>query len=200
MGSRSCWWKKRNDNGKKKAPSTMNAQKRMAGVGLALLALAVFNALGLEENQHAPVEKIFLGVFLPFWLGLLILISFFSGWIFLAEQYRYSGQEITQKKYFQGAAMRWWMGYNGCLTVGANREGVYMSVWLLFRSGHPPLFIPWEDVSVQSIRSRCCEFFEFRTTKVPFIPIRVSKQLGAFLSSVSGDRRLSTVNPKEPLM
>ena len=40
--------------------------------------------------------------------------------------------------------------YNGVLTVGVNPAGLYLAVMPLFRPGHPPLFIPWPDVTVGS--------------------------------------------------
>lgn len=44
--------------------------------------------------------------------------------------------------------MRWSCHYNSCLTVGADPTGLQLSVFVLFRAGHPPLFIPWYEISV----------------------------------------------------
>ncbi len=38
------------------------------------------------------------------------------------------------------------VNYNGCLTIHSSAEGLHLSVWLPFRLGHPPLFIPWDTV------------------------------------------------------
>ena len=37
--------------------------------------------------------------------------------------------------------------YGNCLTVYSSDEGLDLSVLLPFRLGHPPLFIPWDDLS-----------------------------------------------------
>jgi len=40
------------------------------------------------------------------------------------------------------------VAYNGCLVVGANAEGVALSVLLPFRPGHAPIFVPWAELSM----------------------------------------------------
>jgi len=36
--------------------------------------------------------------------------------------------------------------YNGCLFVSVSDEGVFLSVWVIQRFMHPPLFIPWTQI------------------------------------------------------
>jgi hypothetical protein len=36
--------------------------------------------------------------------------------------------------------------YRSILTIHTAPNGFYLSVWLPFRIGHPPLFIPWQEV------------------------------------------------------
>ncbi len=48
--------------------------------------------------------------------------------------------------------MRWLVGYGNCLTVGANSDGLYLGILFLFRFMHPPLFIPWREVSIRTKR------------------------------------------------
>jgi hypothetical protein len=43
----------------------------------------------------------------------------------------------------------WLCGYNGCLTVGANSEGLYVATLSFFPLFHPPLFIPWAKFLLQ---------------------------------------------------
>lgn len=44
--------------------------------------------------------------------------------------------------------VRYGTNYNNCLTIGASPAGLYMAMPWLFRIGHPPIFIPWNDVTV----------------------------------------------------
>ena len=79
--------------------------------------------------------------------------------------------------------MRWGTNYGNCLTVGAGYQGLYLSVLFLFRSGHPPLLIPWSDISVRTEKGRWFSWTEFRFSRAPSIPLRVSERLGQWLTS-----------------
>jgi hypothetical protein len=37
--------------------------------------------------------------------------------------------------------------YNSVLHVGVQPEGLHLSVMALFRVGHPPLLIPWDEIT-----------------------------------------------------
>ena len=49
----------------------------------------------------------------------------------------------------QSAAMRWLTHYNNVLTVGADSEGLFLVPFFLFRVGHPPLFVPWAEITAE---------------------------------------------------
>lgn len=83
------------------------------------------------------------GTFVTIWLGVSILISYISGWAALAENYRTTVPYRGDRWSWQSAEMRWMAGYNNCLTAGADRTGLYLSISLfLCRVAHPPLFVP----------------------------------------------------------
>jgi hypothetical protein len=48
----------------------------------------------------------------------------------------------------QSASLRRWSRYRNCLTFTANQQGLHVSIFFLFRSGHPPLWIPWSEITV----------------------------------------------------
>ena len=106
-----------------------------------------------------------LGAFLDFvilWLVVSIFIPYLSGWAELARYYR------SQIK-FDGARwrgctchMRWLGRYEKCVTIGANTKGIHFSVFFPFRIGHPPLFVPWHDVSVREGKTLAWKWTEFR--------------------------------------
>jgi hypothetical protein len=87
-------------------------------------------------------------VILVCWVGISYVIAHIGGWFRLARFYRFSGAFLGERWRFQSAQMRWKVGYNNCLTVGASPEGLYLSVMFILRFGHPPLFVPWSDISV----------------------------------------------------
>ena len=69
--------------------------------------------------------------------------------------------------------MRWGANYNNCLTIGADPGGLYLSLLVFFRIGHPPLFIPWTEISLGGRRKimfiECVEFKLGREEQIPFL-------------------------------
>jgi len=39
------------------------------------------------------------------------------------------------------------VSYNNCVTIGVTDAGLYLAPFLLFRFLHPPLLIPWRDIT-----------------------------------------------------
>jgi hypothetical protein len=74
--------------------------------------------------------------------------------------------------------MRLGTNYGNCVRVGVNQSGLHLSVGFLFRIGHPPLFIPWSDISMKEKRGL---FFlkqvELRFARCSSIPIVISQRL-----------------------
>jgi hypothetical protein len=90
--------------------------------------------------------------FLAFWFGMLWIIAQISGWKTLAEQYGLGDMnpdEATWKGWQYGRFNNA-MWYKGCLWVGMSPAGLFLKTGpdLLFRFGHPPLFIPWSRIQV----------------------------------------------------
>lgn len=119
----------------------------------------------------------------------LFLIGRISGWATLANFYRASGEFFGPTWKFQSGQLRWRMGYNNCLTLGANHSGIYLSVFFLFRIGHPSLFIPWEEISINTQKNFWGRYMEFRFKQAQRIPLRVNLQLGEKILEASGHSR-----------
>jgi len=125
------------------------------------------------------------------WIGVTFVISRISGWSVLKDAYGFSNPFSGDLWRFQSASMRWAIGYNNCLTIGSNREGLYISAFFFFRPFHLPLFIPWEDVSVNSKKMLLFKFIdvgsmEFNFQKVPTVPFRISRRLSLKIAQSAG--------------
>jgi hypothetical protein len=90
----------------------------------------------------------FIPFFVLFWCAIIFSISAVSGWMVLARRFRPTSTFTGPNWSFQSARMRWTSRYGSCLTVGADPTGLQLSVFFLFRAGHPPLFVPWSEISV----------------------------------------------------
>ena len=87
-----------------------------------------------------------------------------------------SGPEFTGERWrFQSGRMRWGCGYNNCLTLGANAEGLYMAVILPW---HPPLFIPWIEITARDEKRWWGDATVFTLGRETQIPLSVFKSVG----------------------
>ena len=131
-------------------------------------------------NHYFPV--VFPVFFVCLWLFICAVIGSVGGWsslskIFLA-QFPFTGT----KWQLQRGQMRLGVGYNGCLTVGANSEGLYLAVFPLFRFMHPPLLVPWNQIKVR--RGKSWPWGEYVTFMLGYetaIPLKISGTLAARL-------------------
>jgi hypothetical protein len=144
-------------------------------------------------NQSTPwLLALFVALFAVVWFVVLNLIARFGGWTRLAAAY-------SCREPFQGYQKRFSSGtllggmflgmpcdYNGCLTVGANGDGLYLALLPPFRPGHPPLFVPWSEVraSVEKSWLRTCTVFSF--DQVPSIRLRLLHRLAQEIVEKAG--------------
>ncbi len=82
------------------------------------------------------------------WCFVSWLISRF-GWHLLVADYR-THKSPSTKTYNASGIINSFSRYNHVLRVGLLPEGLYISVWTIFRIGHPPLIIPWTDITTRN--------------------------------------------------
>lgn len=124
----------------------------------------------------------FLLFFIGMWIMISIVISRVSGWASLADIYHHADHFNGYRWRFQSAGMRWMMSYNNCLTIGSNERGLYLSIFLIFRFGHPPLFIPWNDISITNKKGLLFKYIEFRFLRFPSLFLRINKRMAERIS------------------
>jgi len=122
-----------------------------------------------------------------FWIFISELISRVSGWRALAEAYPALSDPTGPRLRFQSATLRWSSNYTGLVHVHGDSQGLYLSVFILFRVGHPPMFIPWGEIRTES-RSGLFPSLTLRFMRKPGVPFTISKALGERLAVMSGGR------------
>jgi len=137
------------------------------------------------ETGHFPVFLVLLVAVIAVVVGLSI--SHISGWASLAQRYRcgegFSGGRLR----FRSAAMRYSSHYGNCLTMGANPQGLFLSMSLHFLVGHPPLFIPWSEITVRRGRFLWSEYVELHLGRGVAIPFHISGGLASKLAAWAGE-------------
>jgi hypothetical protein len=133
--------------------------------------LALMPALGLIG---------FVGV----WVGITFLLSRIGGWNVLAGRY------LAQHP-FSGQVHSWCSGrlgfvnYNNCLSLGANEQGLYLSVPRIFAFAHPPLFIPWSDIRAQRDKILWAQIVRFELGTAPATKLQVPRRFADKLESAA---------------
>lgn len=124
--------------------------------------------------------------FAGFWIFISFLISLIGGWHELARVYAAEQPFEGEGWSMQDAGLRFFTSYHNVLKIGANADGFYMAVFPLFRVGHPPLFIPWRDISIQKAKSFWVPVYKFEFRQVPSVPLRLREKLGKKVQSAAG--------------
>jgi hypothetical protein len=109
-----------------------------------------------------------------FWLALMFLIAHLGGWAALAKACPVRSR--PRGAAFGGLSLQIHpaTSYGGCISAVFSAEGLYLVPLLLFRFGHRPLLIPWEQVATPVQR----RFLWFRRAHLPIHnPVR-SARLG----------------------
>jgi hypothetical protein len=123
-------------------------------------------------NPAAPI-LISLLFFVALWCATSFLTGKLSGWAILGRRFSSTLPFPSQTWRWKSARMRWGANYKSCLTIGADPAGLYLSPLFFFRIGHPPLFIPWAEISLRGRRKILfIEFVELelgREEQIPFM-------------------------------
>jgi len=133
-----------------------------------------------------PPILFIVAAFIGAWVFAMVFVSHLGGWATLAQQYRWEGEFSGPRWNYQCGQLRWWASYNNCLTVGADPRGLYLWVFPLLRIAHPPLFIPWRDITVSRVKVLWVQQVRFCLGRDLQIPFTVRGSLAQKLQSVAG--------------
>lgn len=120
----------------------------------------------------------FAAYFIALWCFVCYLLSWVSGWHTLARRFRFTQDFVGEQWRFRSGKMRWNATFGNCLTLGANRSGLYLAVLFLFRTGQPPLFIPWSEITVWRERRWFLWRIRFTLGRDTRIPLWINQRLG----------------------
>jgi hypothetical protein len=117
------------------------------------------------------------------WCIIMWVVSRMCGWHALARHYR--AESRFNGKHYRFSSVKMGSGnYSGCVTLGANSYGLFLAVMFLFRVGHPPLFIPWADLTPRIKKLWIFgEWLEFDVKQVPRVKFRVAMPLAKKLAA-----------------
>ena len=101
------------------------------------------------ENEVIFIPLIII-IFLVFFTALWSFIAFITsriwGWHAMSKHYTGDLSYVNESLRFRSARFGWG-SYSGVLTFSVNDEELGISVLFLYRVGHPPLKIPFEEIN-----------------------------------------------------
>lgn len=136
-------------------------------------------------DQH-PVPFA-LAALLLVWLLVSVVISYTGGWFSLARNFRSQASFAGSEWRGESGMMRGLAHYRNCLIVGANPAGIYLAVFLPFRVFHPPLFIPWNEITQSKTRIFFMNMVRFQLGRKHPIPLLIRESLAAKVKTAAGD-------------
>lgn|GEM_PF-582471 len=148
---------------------------------------------GRPKQGQAPAQgswpwPLFLVFFATMWCVICFMLSAMGGWRVLAGHYASTLPFSGTRFRFRSAQFGGLASYGSCLTLGAGPSGLYLAILLPFRPGHPPLLIPWADITAREARSWLSAVIEFEFAKAPGVSVRLSRHLAQNLIDASGTR------------
>jgi hypothetical protein len=139
-------------------------------------------------DQHPAVFALVFPVYFLFlWLLVAAVVSFIGGWFSLAKVYRTRVPFNGPKWRMQSGRMRWLANYNNVLTMGASQQGLYLASMFLFRFMHPPLLVPWSEITVRRSTGWVFEYVTLTMGHDLAIPLRIREKLAAQLREAAGN-------------
>lgn len=121
-----------------------------------------------------------------FWCLVCFVISLFSGWLTLARRFGKQtepyGDTKSARPFFYTVYMRFWCHYNSVIRITVAEDAVYLSVIFLFRVGHSPLRIPWNEIRISETKwffRGCIVLTCGEPERIPVrISVRMARNLG----------------------
>ncbi len=133
--------------------------------------------------QHPAVMAI---LFPAVWALVSFLFSYLSGWATLARQFRCRSKFLGNKWHMRSGHFRYGVSYKSILTVGSDKTGLYLAVFLPFRLGSPPLLIPWTEILVTRKRILWLDFVKLSLGRQLAIPLQLKAGLAEKIRNAAG--------------
>ncbi len=100
----------------------------------------------MSESSTTILIMVGFVIFFPLlWVAIVRLVAYLGGWAKLARYYSADGEVLGDRFAMSSARFGKIAGYNSTLNITVTPQGLHLQTVFLFRTGHVPLFIPWDD-------------------------------------------------------
>jgi hypothetical protein len=143
-----------------------------------------------DTLSNLVVLASFLGGFPLFWVFIMYVASTLGGWGALAAQYtapNLEGEVPLAQWHWQTMGMRW-ANYSWVATITVYEEGLHFALPLLFRLGHPPFLLPWEELRLQRKQMLFQKYVQVRGERASSIVIELPQTVADKIETAVGKR------------
>lgn len=123
--------------------------------------------------------------FVALWCLICAAIGWLSGWHALAERFRATsepyGDVHSAGPFFYSVYFRSWAHYNSVVRLSEAQDALYLSVMFLFRIGHPPLRVPWEEIQFRRTEIFFQRYIVLTLGREEQIPMRIPERMAGNL-------------------
>lgn len=124
--------------------------------------------------------------FIVQWCAVVWFISRYTGWARLAKAYPQAHPFRGKQYHFGCLKMKGAGGYNNCVVYGADDQGIYLSMWPVFRIGHPAMFLPWQEIKAEHAPTKGEPWSKILLAREPEIPVIMPPGMVNKLKTQSG--------------
>ncbi|WP_429884729.1 hypothetical protein [Geoalkalibacter halelectricus] len=139
----------------------------------------------LEAAEGAWLEWLVLGLLA--WFVLCHGVARFGGWTKLSGPYSLLGGFSGRRLFLQTILLERGVRYGNTMTLGVSHQGLYLAPLFVLRPGHPPLLIPWEEISVEDKKGFFGHTLEMRFSRVPGVTLTLGYATGKQLAEWAGE-------------
>jgi len=119
--------------------------------------------------------------FVSLWCLVCFLISFTGGWYSLSRRFSAQtvpyGEKRSAGPLFYSVQMRLRTNYGSVVRLTAASDALYVSILFPFRVGHPPLAIPWNEITLRRTSFLWQRFVVLTLGSAEQIPMRISERM-----------------------
>lgn len=136
-------------------------------------------------------EESFLGWLLLAFIAWFVIchgLARFSGWSALAGTYAHLGSFDGYRLYLQTVLFARGVRYGNTLVIGANHQGLYLAALFVVRPGHPPLLIPWEEISLETRSGFLGQTVELRFLRAASVTLTLSPATAMRLAAGAAEK------------
>ena len=115
------------------------------------------------------------------WCTVCYLIGFITGWHALARRFTRQSEPYGEMRsagpFFYTVYTRFWSHYSSVIRATAASDALYLSVLFVFRIGHPPLRIPWDEIKLGRTQRFLFTYIVLTLGNQEQIPMRISPRM-----------------------